>query len=48
VKRVSHALGQVVHAWEGDLGAETLPRAPKLEWWVGIFLINEQLVLYEF
>jgi hypothetical protein len=28
LKLVLHALGHAMHAWEGGLGAETLPRAP--------------------
>jgi hypothetical protein len=27
-----HALGQAVDVGEGGLGAETLPRAPQLQW----------------
>jgi hypothetical protein len=48
VRLVPHALGQAVHIEEGGLGAETLPRAPKIQWWVEFFLIHEQLALHEF
>jgi hypothetical protein len=48
VRLVPHGLGQAVHAGEEDLGAKTLPRAPKVQQWVEIFLIHEQLVLLDF
>jgi hypothetical protein len=37
-----------VHAGEGGLGAETLPRAPKLQRWAEILLIYVKLVFHEF
>jgi hypothetical protein len=45
---VPNALRQAMHAWEGGLGAETLPRPTKFQRWVEIFLIYVQLVLHEF
>ena len=35
-------------AREGDLGAETLPRALELQWWGEIFLIHYNFFLLNF